>query len=57
MVLWPSEKKSPHVTGICPKAIRLRVALSIALSDRIQQNTPEDVLRVSVEPYMISIES
>lgn len=31
MVLWPSEKKRPHVTGSCPMLMRFRVALSMAL--------------------------
>ena len=31
IVLWPSEKKRPHVTDNCPSAIRPLVALSIAL--------------------------
>ena len=31
IVLCPSEKKRPHVTGNCPSLIRPLVALSIAL--------------------------
>jgi hypothetical protein len=31
IVLWPSEKNNPHVTGSWPRLINPRVALSIAL--------------------------
>lgn len=33
IVLCPREKNSPHVTGSCPRLMRPRVALSIALDE------------------------
>ena len=57
IVLCPSEKNRPHVTGNCPSPIRPLVALSIALFKevvnfaRVKMHCCEDCKRVIYAEY------